>query len=123
MYEQTLALLATEPEQIQGIPREELPALIGAVEALKARLWAELQSPSAESSAAVSTEATRLLTAQEVADQTGLSSQRVYELVRAGRLPAVHIGRQVRISASALAMWVEQGGEALPGGWHRESPD
>ena len=41
----------------------------------------------------------RLLTAAEVAGQTGLSAARVYELVRAGQIPHVRLGRAVRFSA------------------------
>lgn len=52
----------------------------------------------------------RLLTADEVADQTGLSKARVYELAREGDLPVVRLGRAVRFSERALAVWIESGG-------------
>lgn len=52
----------------------------------------------------------RLLKAREVAEQTGLSTARVYELTRLGELPSVHLGRAVRYSAAAVAAWLEAGG-------------
>lgn len=52
----------------------------------------------------------RLLTAQEVAEQTALPLARVYELAREGLLPSVRLGRAVRFSADALRSWFESGG-------------
>ena len=55
---------------------------------------------------------TALLTADAVAARTGLSKQRIYELVRQKRLPHVKIGRQVRVSPAALEKWIADGGAA-----------
>lgn len=63
-----------------------------------------------------------LIDAAAVAARLGVSRHRVYELIRTGALPAVHIGRQVRVCPVALERWIEAGGAALPGGWRRE-PD
>lgn len=52
-----------------------------------------------------------LLTAEEVAAILKVRKSRVYELVRSGALPAVHIGRQVRFRRSDLERWLAQGGE------------
>ena len=52
----------------------------------------------------------RLLNAREVADATGLSLARLYELTRAGSIPHVRIGRSVRYSALALCRWFDAGG-------------
>jgi excisionase family DNA binding protein len=62
----------------------------------------------------------RLLSVAQVAPMLGLTEARVYELVRLRMLPAVRIGRQVRIDEQALQAWIAQGGQALPGGWRRE---
>jgi len=59
----------------------------------------------------------RLLTARQVADQTGIPLSRVYELTREGDLPHVRMGRAVRYSAPALRAWIDAGGT---GEW---SPD
>lgn len=61
----------------------------------------------------------RLLTVAEGAQFLGLTCGRVYDLVRQNLIPAVHAGRQVRLSRRQLALWVEAGGTSLPGGWRR----
>jgi len=63
----------------------------------------------------------RLLRAEEVAEVLGVAKCRVYDLVHAGLLPAVHLGRQIRIDEEALRNWVRNGGQAWPGGWRREA--
>jgi excisionase family DNA binding protein len=54
----------------------------------------------------------RLLKAEEVAEATGLSLPRVYELVRAGVLPAVRLGRSVRFHPDVLQNFLEGGARA-----------
>jgi excisionase family DNA binding protein len=44
----------------------------------------------------------RLLTANEVAAQLRVSSMTIYRLIRRGELPAVRVGRNYRVRASAL---------------------
>ena len=39
----------------------------------------------------------KFLTVNEIAETMGLSTGRVYEAIRLGLLPAVRIGRQVRV--------------------------
>ena len=55
----------------------------------------------------------RLLSIPEVASELGLSEGRVYELLRLGILPAVRIGRQVRVDALRLEEWIAAGGKGL----------
>lgn len=52
----------------------------------------------------------QLLTADAVAEVTGMSKPRIYELARIGAMPSVRLGRTVRFSAEALLAWVEAGG-------------
>jgi len=52
----------------------------------------------------------RLLTAQQVADMTGIPLSRVYELARTGDMPVVRMGRAMRFSAPALLKWINSGG-------------
>ena len=59
----------------------------------------------------------RLLTITEVSKQLNVSKERVYDLVRSGLIPSVHLGRQLRVSQEALQDWANSGGRALPGGW------
>jgi excisionase family DNA binding protein len=61
----------------------------------------------------------RLLTAAQTARVLGVSSARVYEMVRANLLPSVHLGRAVRVDSEKLSAFIEQGGRKLPGGWRR----
>jgi len=63
----------------------------------------------------------RLLRVPEVARILDTSEQRVYEMARAGILPTVRLGRQIRIDKEALEQFIQDGGQALPGGWKREA--
>ena len=55
----------------------------------------------------------KLLSVQDVAQILLLSEDRVYALIRARVLPAVHVGRQVRVDANKLLAWIESGGQRL----------
>jgi excisionase family DNA binding protein len=62
---------------------------------LQARL-AQLMAPPA------APQTDELLTAKEAAARLKLSTPRIYELVKLGRLPKVQFGKQIRIPAHAL---------------------
>lgn len=49
-----------------------------------------------------------LLRPEEAAAILGLGRSTIYELLRAGELPTVHIGRTTRIPARDLQSWIEQ---------------
>ncbi len=56
----------------------------------------------------------KLLKVDEVSKYLDLKPARVYELCREKRLPFILIGqRQYRFSKTALALWVENGGNQL----------
>ncbi len=56
-------------------------------------------------------EVNRLLSARDVAEQTGLPLGRVYALGRQGKAGAVKVGeRAVRFSESGLDAWLRSGG-------------
>lgn len=55
----------------------------------------------------------KLLEIGDVARALGISRGRAYQLVRLGALPAVRLGRQVRISPSQLAEFIKRGGCTL----------
>lgn len=63
----------------------------------------------------------KLYTVGQIADIVQLSRHRVYEAIRLGLLPAVHIGRQVRIEERAFLDWIQQGGQSFEGGWRRQA--
>ena len=62
----------------------------------------------------------KLLRVPEVSAILGLAEHRTYDLIRQGILPAVHLGRQVRIAPGELERFIQEGGRQLPGGWRRE---
>ena len=61
----------------------------------------------------------RLITLREAAEILTISYARAAEIVRIGLLPAVYVGRQVRIDPHQLEQFVAQGGRRLEGGWRR----
>ena len=44
---------------------------------------------------------------EEVAEMLRLSKGRVYELIRRGVIPAIHLGKQVRVPSAAFHAWLE----------------
>lgn len=61
-----------------------------------------------------------MLTPAEAAEYLRVSRGRLYDLVRQGLLPAVRLGRQIRIRRHDLREFCDAGGRALPGGWRRD---
>jgi excisionase family DNA binding protein len=58
----------------------------------------------------------QLLRAWEVAPMLGVTTRRVYQIIRAGRLPALHEGRSVVVPRLALEEWLRRrANEALAG--------
>jgi excisionase family DNA binding protein len=55
----------------------------------------------------------KLLTTEEVLDRLQLNVRTVYRLVKAGKLPAVRIGRQWRFRSGDIDVWVSRGGELV----------
>jgi excisionase family DNA binding protein len=104
-FPESLASLVTDPERVATIRKQDIPELLGALETLRARLLLRLTE-----SAPTEQGREPLLTAAEVAEQTGLPLQRVWELCRRQLLPHVRVGRQVRVAPTALRNWIEQGG-------------
>lgn len=58
----------------------------------------------------------KLLKVETVAEILDVTTWRVYELVRRGLLPAVHLGKHVRIDPDVLDNWIRNGGSRLPAG-------
>ena len=63
----------------------------------------------------------RFFTVPEIADLLQMKRERVYEAVRLGLVPAVHIGRQIRIEERAFVEWVRDGGQTYAGGWRNQA--
>ena len=61
------------------------------------------------------TSLTRLWTAEELADVTGLPKSRIYELSRTGEMPHSRFGRALRYDPRHVAEWLASGGTAARG--------
>jgi len=60
-----------------------------------------------------------LLTVEEMAERMRLRPATVYRFIRDGVLPAVHLGRVVRVPASGLEASIAAGGWKRPAGENR----
>lgn len=81
--------------------REQLSALIGDLERIKAAAWTRLLSPRQHESPAEN-----LLTAPQVAARLAIPQGRVYELSRQGRLPVIRVGKYLRFDPGRLNAWI-----------------
>lgn len=63
----------------------------------------------------------RFFTVPEIADLLQMKRERVYEAVRLGLVPSVHIGRQIRIEEKAFLDWVQGGGQTYAAGWRHKA--
>jgi excisionase family DNA binding protein len=52
--------------------------------------------------------AKEMLRAEDIAPMLGVSRSRIYQLVRAGTIPAVRDGRVVWIPRRAMELWLER---------------
>jgi hypothetical protein len=48
------------------------------------------------------------------------SEQRAYQMIRAGLLPSVRIGRRIYVDPAQWETFKASGGKSLPGGWRKE---
>ena len=106
-----LATLLSDPERIASVRPESLPALLGEVEALKARLWAQLQASAVPAQVVPEPSQNgageQLLTADEAADKLGVSRRWMYR--KADTLPFTRrlSGGTLRFSSKGLTRWQE----------------
>jgi excisionase family DNA binding protein len=103
-----LATLAADPSRVAAVERDEIPALIGEAEALRAALWARLQqAPVTEIQPRPAPGPDELLTAVEAAERLGVSRQWVYR--HQDTLPFMRrLGAgTLRFSARGLERWME----------------
>ncbi len=50
----------------------------------------------------------RLITAEDIVERTSLGRSKVYQLLADGSIPAIRIGRSVRVSESDFAAWLAE---------------
>jgi excisionase family DNA binding protein len=58
-----------------------------------------------------------LLRIPEVARTLGIARSLAYEMARDGRLPAIHIGKAVRVPRRRLEAWIDERSEAESSGY------
>jgi putative molybdopterin biosynthesis protein len=56
----------------------------------------------------MSAPATELLTVEEISAVLRVSRSTTYRLIQTGVLPAVHVGRQLRVDRDALAVYLHE---------------
>ena len=82
------------------LPLRDCPGLLGELERLKGIAWGKIIAGEGGNQ---TTRANDLLTMAQVAKRLNVPETRAYELARQGKLPAVKIGKYVRMTAKALA--------------------
>ena len=90
--------LADLEQAVAETPVSQIPALIG----ILAELQAKAQLKMLSEQKAVKHRQDGLLTMRQVAEQLNVPESRAYELARQGKLPAVRVGKYVRVLAEAL---------------------
>src|SRR5262245_34404542 len=99
----TLAdVVALTAHRLAEIPREAIPELLGDLARIEALLRLRLTQP-IEAQLAVLED--RWLTADDVAQRTGLKAAYVLDLCRRGMLPSARQGKYVRIPEAGLRAW------------------
>jgi excisionase family DNA binding protein len=103
-------------QQVGKLDPRDCPAVLGALERLKALLWGRLllvETTRITDSGASTPE--RLLTIPQVAALLAIPKGRAYELARHGALPVVRIGKYVRVAPTALQEWLDRDAKPCPG--------
>ena len=88
-------------QAVAETPVSQIPALIG----ILAQLQAKAQLKMLSEQRTVSDRDEGLLTMRQAAARLNVPESRAYELARQGKLPAVRIGKYVRISTEALTAY------------------
>lgn len=102
-------LLAELPRTIAETPTEQLGAVIAQLAACQStaatRLLNDLQCCDAERKTPLAEHAP-LLTISQVAERLNVPRSYAYELVRQQKLPAVRLGKYVRVAQETLAKYI-----------------
>ena len=88
-------------QAVAETPVSQIPALIG----ILAQLQAKAQLKMLSEQKAISDRDDGLLNMRQVAARLNVPESRAYELARQGKLPAIRIGKYVRISVDALTQY------------------
>jgi len=101
-----LAGVIADPRGIADLQADDVPALLGVLEGLRAALWAQmLRTP--VPIASETDPGDECLTVPEVARELRFTLGYVYEAVRRGDLAGVRKGKYVRIRRADLRAWLD----------------
>lgn len=101
-----LAMVLADPTRVADLRAEDVPALLGALEQVRAALWARmLRAPAPVARDPDGSE--QLLTVAEIAAELRFTVDYVYDAVRRGQLSAVRKGKYVRIRRADLRAWLD----------------
>lgn len=102
-------LILADPRRAADVSADDVPALLGELERLKAVLWQRLlhsaASP-AERPANGALDDLRHLTPAQASELLNLKEPYIHELCRTGRLPATKSGKYWMISVAGLRQWL-----------------
>jgi excisionase family DNA binding protein len=90
--------LAELEQAVADTPVSQIPALIGVLAELQAKAHLKMLSEQT----VMKDREDGLLTMRQVAARLNVPKSRAYELARQGKLPAVRIGKYVRVSENSL---------------------
>ncbi len=103
-----LALVVADPRRIADLQADDVPGVLGALEQLRACLWAHmLRAPASAAREPGIDAGDDLLTVPEVAAELRFTRSYVYEAVRRGDLAAVRKGKYVRVRRADLRAWLD----------------
>lgn len=102
-----LAQVLAAPDLVAGLEDVDVPQLLGALEKLRASLWARMLRAPTSSLAPAPDAADQVLTVADVASELQFTRAYVYEAVRRGDLPAIRKGRYVRVRRADLRAWLD----------------
>lgn len=104
-----IAELAADPERLSTLPDDALPAVLAALERLRARIWSRLaRPPEPDGNGASPPEEDRLLDAEAVADRLGVSPRYVYDHADDWPFARKLSPRKLRFSERGLYRWLEE---------------
>ena len=108
------ALATTLKRYATELPTDEVPALVGELEAAKARAYARLATADRDTQEHRSpADAGRLLDAKAMAERLQVPESWLRESARRGRVPCVYVGRYMRFDPECVRRALDAKGEGV----------
>jgi hypothetical protein len=106
------ALAATLKRYAADLPADQLPSLLGALEATRARAWIRLAAAE-HATQDTPTDTGRLLDAKAMAARLQVPESWLREHARGGRVPCVYVGRYMRFDPESVRRALDAEGAAV----------